>query len=127
MLSPRISAERATDDRKQQKVVLYGNGAAVWNDSIQFRVGRDTIEGILADIPSGWLADTRFDGPNRGDRFTGDVRIGQRYSARMIALPTELRDEYRDSDDVYYRYDEDRIYQVDRRTNLILRLLDLPK
>ena len=67
----------------------------------------------------------RFEGPNRGDRFTGDARIGHRMSARMIALPEQYRSEFRDDDDVYYRYDDRRIYQVDRKTNLIVGLLDI--
>jgi hypothetical protein len=66
-----------------------------------------------------------FDGPNRGDRFAGDARVGQRMSARMIAVPEQYRGAYRDDGDVYYRYDDGRIYQVDRRTNLISGLLDL--
>ena len=70
-------------------------------------------------------ASARFDRPNRGDRFAGDARIGQPYSARMIALPVRYRDEFRDNDQVYYRYDDDRIYQVDRTTGVILRLLDI--
>jgi hypothetical protein len=70
-------------------------------------------------------ASARFDRPNRGDRFAGDARIGQPYSARMIAVPARYREEFRDNDQVYYRYDDDRIYQVDRVTGVILRLLDI--
>ncbi|MFL6843668.1 MAG: hypothetical protein ACJ8ER_02165 [Allosphingosinicella sp.] len=70
-------------------------------------------------------AGDRFDRPNRGDRFDGDVRIGQRYSSRMVALPAEYRVEYRDTDRFYYGFDSDRIYQVDRRTGLILGMFDL--
>jgi hypothetical protein len=70
--------------------------------------------------------DSRFDHPNRGDRFAGDIRVGQRPSARMIALPDRYRTDYRDSDAVYYRYDNDRIYEVDRATNLVMGLMDLP-
>ena len=43
----------------------------------------------------------------RGDRFRGDVRVGQRFSDRQIALPVQLRARYRDSDASFYRYDED--------------------
>jgi hypothetical protein len=67
-----------------------------------------------------------FDRPNRGDRFAGDVGIGDSYSPRMVALPARYRAEFRDGDEYYYRYDADRIYQVDLVTGTILRLLDLP-
>lgn len=61
----------------------------------------------------------------RGDRFNGDVRVGQRFSDRQIALPTQFRARYQDSDASYYRYDEDRIYQIDRRTGLIMAMFSI--
>ncbi|MFL6856327.1 MAG: hypothetical protein ACJ8EB_00300 [Allosphingosinicella sp.] len=67
----------------------------------------------------------RFNGPNRGDRFAGDVRVGQRFSSRMTAIPAEYRTDYQDNAQVYYGYDNQRVYRVDRRTGLILGLLDL--
>jgi hypothetical protein len=70
--------------------------------------------------------DDRFDRDNRGDRFAGDVRVGQVASTRMSALPELYRAEFRDDDRVYYRYDDRRVYQLDRRNGLILGLLDLP-
>ncbi|WP_165357578.1 hypothetical protein [Sphingosinicella sp. CPCC 101087] len=51
---------------------------------------------------------------------------GQRRSARMVNLPVEHVIEYRDNDQIYHGFDNGRIYQVDRRTGLILGLLDLP-
>jgi hypothetical protein len=67
----------------------------------------------------------RFNAPNRGDRFVGDVRVGQRFSSRMTAMPAEYRTDYRDDAQVYYGYDNQRVYRVDRSTGLILGLLDL--
>lgn len=67
----------------------------------------------------------RFESSDRGDRFAGDVRIGQRASTRMVALPDQYRSEFRDSDQVYYRYDSERVYEIDRRSNLVVRLFDL--
>lgn len=72
-----------------------------------------------------FASDARFDRPNRGDRFAGDARIGQHTSMRMRTLPREYREEFRDDENVYYRYDDRRIYQIDRRTDLILGLLDV--
>lgn len=87
------------------------DGRADWNDR--------------NDGKPGFASNGRFDRPNRGDRFAGDVRVGQRASARMLALPERYRDEFRDGDDVYYRYDDRRIYQIDRRSHLIMALLDM--
>ena len=61
---------------------------------------------------------------NRGDRFDGDFRVGQPGSAELVALPMEYRPQYQDSPAAYYRYNQGRIYQIDRNTNLILRMLD---
>jgi hypothetical protein len=44
----RISAERANDDRTGQQVVVFGNGVAVWNNRVQFRVDAATVRQILA-------------------------------------------------------------------------------
>lgn len=70
-------------------------------------------------------ASSRFESSNRGDRFAGDARVGQRASRRMVEMPDQYRNEFRDSDDVYYRYDSDRAYEIDRHSGLILRLFDL--
>ncbi len=61
----------------------------------------------------------------RGDRFAGDVRVGQRLSDRMVAMPARYRERYRDSNASYYRYDDDRIYQIDRATGLILAMFSI--
>ncbi|HYE27687.1 MAG TPA: hypothetical protein VEA61_05580 [Allosphingosinicella sp.] len=95
---------------------------AAWNE----RYDRERLAAWNArfgadDLISG----ERFDRPNRGDRFNGDVRIGQRYSARMVALPAEYRIEYPDTDRFYHGFDNGRIYRVDRSTSLILGMLDL--
>ena len=58
----------------------------------------------------------------RGDRFNGDVRVGQRFSDRQVALPAAYRARYQDSDTSFYRYDEDRIYQIDRATGVIMAM-----
>lgn len=64
-------------------------------------------------------------GSHRGDRFAGDVRVGQHFSDRQVALPMQYRDRYRDSDAAYYRYDDDRIYQIDRNSGVILAMFDI--
>lgn len=62
---------------------------------------------------------------DRGDRFAGDLRVGQHFSARQVALPMEYRDRYKDSDASYYRYDNRRVYQIDRVSGLIMAMFDL--
>jgi len=62
---------------------------------------------------------------HRGDRFAGDLRVGQRFSDRQVALPMQYRARYRDSDASFYRYDDERIYQIDRSSGLIMAMFDI--
>ncbi|MDB5721147.1 MAG: hypothetical protein JWP15_1765 [Alphaproteobacteria bacterium] len=61
---------------------------------------------------------------NRGDRFDGDFRVGQRSPAELVALPARYHARYPDDRATYYRYNQGRIYQIERNSNLILRMLD---
>jgi hypothetical protein len=72
-----------------------------------------------------YIADPRFAGPHRGDRFSGDIRIGQHATTRIVNLPVQYRSDYVDNDHVYYGYDNGRIYQIDRQTQMIIALLDI--
>ena len=72
-----------------------------------------------------WVPDARFAGLHPGDRFTGDARIGQHATARIISMPAQYRGDYVDTDQVYYGYDNGRVYQIDRQSQMILALLDI--
>lgn len=62
---------------------------------------------------------------HRGDRFSGDLRVGQRFSKGQVALPVQYRTRYRDSERSYYRYDANRVYEIDRSSGLILAMFDV--
>lgn len=81
--------------------------------------------GWMEDRSMGMAAGTGFD--HRGDRFSGDLRVGQHVSDRQVALPVEYRTRYQDNDRSYYRYDADRVYQIDRSSGLILAMFDVGK
>lgn len=87
----------------------------------------DTATWESGDINGQWVPDARFAGLHPGDRFNGDVRIGQHASARMVNLPAEYRGQYVDDGRVYYSYDNGRVYQVDRQSQMILALLDIAR
>jgi hypothetical protein len=72
-------------------------------------------------------ADPRFAGPHLGDRFIDDIRIGQRATARIGHLPVQYRDDYVDNEQIYYGYDNGRVYQIDRQSRTILALLDIAR
>jgi hypothetical protein len=72
-----------------------------------------------------WVPDARFAGLHPGDRFSGDARIGQRATPRIVSMPVQYRAEYVDTDQIYYGYDNGRVYQIDRQSEIILALLDM--
>lgn len=77
------------------------------------------------NINGHWIPDGRFAGLHPGDRFSGDARVGQHVTARVGDMPVQYRGDYVDTDQVYYGYDDGRIYQIDRETQIILALLDI--
>jgi hypothetical protein len=74
-----------------------------------------------------WVPDARFAGLHPGDRFSGDTRVGQHATARIVSMPVEYRNEYVANDRFYYGYDEGRVYQIDRQSQIILALLDIAR
>lgn len=48
--------------------------------------------------------------------------IGQRAPGNLGAVPYELRNQFRDGNGIVYRTDGQRVYQIDARTNTVLRV-----
>ena len=55
------------------------------------------------------------------DNCTG-FQVGQRVSGNLYSVPSEYRYQYRDGNGVYYRSDGRQIYQIDARTNTVIRV-----
>jgi hypothetical protein len=87
----------------------------------------DTASWESGTVNGQWVPDARFAGLHPGDRFNGDARIGQQATARIVNLPAEYRGQYVDDARVYYGYDNGRVYQIDRQSQMILALLDLAR
>lgn len=49
-------------------------------------------------------------------------QVGQRVSGNLYSVPNEYRYQYRDGNGVYYRSDGRQIYQIDARTNTVVRV-----
>ncbi|HEU0098687.1 MAG TPA: hypothetical protein VFQ67_07910 [Allosphingosinicella sp.] len=58
------------------------------------------------------------------DRVTGNggLRVGQRASADLGGVPYAYRTQYRDGDNFYYRSDGRQIYQIDARSQTVVRI-----
>jgi hypothetical protein len=74
---------------------------------------------------NGVRGDFAMGNQNRGDRYAGDVRVGEHFSDRQVALPIQYRDRYRDDNASFYRYDNERVYQINRNTGLVMAMFDI--
>lgn len=52
-------------------------------------------------------------------------KMGDRYDNNYGAVPARYRDQFRDNQRYFYRYDNGRIYQIDRRSGTIVRVIDV--
>jgi hypothetical protein len=52
---------------------------------------------------------------------TGDLRAGMRAPGNLYAIPPEFRNQFRDNANVYFRSDGARIYEIDARTQTVIR------
>lgn len=52
----------------------------------------------------------------------GGLQVGQRASSGLYALPSEYRNQFRDGNGAYYRTDGRQIYQIDARTQTVVRV-----
>ena len=68
----------------------------------------------------GGILDSIFGGGD--DCARSGLRVGQRVSGSLGAVPYEYRSRYRDGGGVYYRSDGRSIYQIDARTHTVLRI-----
>jgi hypothetical protein len=57
-----------------------------------------------------------------GSRNRDCVEVGERAPSNLGALPYELRNQFRDGNGIAYRTDGQLIYQIDVRTNTVLRV-----
>jgi hypothetical protein len=56
-----------------------------------------------------------------GRNCTTTLRVGDRATGNLYSVPYELRNTYRDGYNVYYRTDGQTVYQIDARTNTVVR------
>jgi hypothetical protein len=113
-----------------------------WDDRDRNRDGRWDVDARYDSDRDGWDdrdrdRDGRWDddrdyepAADRGvvgqilDRVTGTrgLRVGQRVSADLGAVPYAYRNEFRDGGGTYYRSDGRQVYQVDARTDTVVRI-----
>jgi len=60
----------------------------------------------------------------RNDNNCG-LRVGSRVSSSLYSVPSQYRYRFRDGNGVYYRSDGRNIYQIDARSQTVLRIYDM--
>jgi hypothetical protein len=65
--------------------------------------------------------DDSYDRDDRDDDGYA-LRVGERVSGGLYAVPDAYRYRFRDSGSVYYRYGNGNVYQVDARTGVVMRI-----
>jgi hypothetical protein len=53
------------------------------------------------------------------------IRVGSRVPSNLYSVPSHLRYQFRDGNGVYYRSDGRNVYQIDARTQTVLRVYDV--
>lgn len=115
----RYGDDRYEDDRYGNDG-YYGQGGPY--EAVECDSRRDGGGGIL-----GGLFDSIFGG-DRSDRdCDASLRVGQRASGNLSAVPYEYRNQFRDGNGVVYRTDGRVIYQIDVRTSRVLRIYDVDR
>jgi hypothetical protein len=63
-----------------------------------------------------------------GDDEGGDaLRVGDRVTGGLYAVPDAYRGRFRDGGSVYYRYGDGNVYQIDARTGVVLRIYPIER
>ena len=109
----------------------YGNQNGTYNDGYYGQGG--PYENVECDTGSsgggigglggglGGLIDSIFGGGSDNGECAG-LRVGQRVSGNLSALPYEYRNQFRDGNGIAYRTDGRNIYQIDTRSSTVLRV-----
>ncbi|HMJ92780.1 MAG TPA: hypothetical protein VK472_01640, partial [Allosphingosinicella sp.] len=99
-------------------VGVYGQGGPYEPVDQYCAPSRGGIGGIFDDI---------FGGDDDGDCVSAGLSVGARASGNLYAVPSQYRYRYRDGNGVYYRSDGRQIYQIDARSNTVLRIYQIDR
>jgi hypothetical protein len=108
-----------------------GNRDGRWDVDSRYDSNRDGYDDRDYNRDGRWDNDEGYQQTNEGgivgqilDRVTGNggLRVGQRASADLGGVPYAYRTQYRDGNGVYYRSDGRQIYQIDARTQTVVRI-----
>jgi hypothetical protein len=119
---------RMADNGRYDRDTRYGR----WDDPYYNDNGAYTGRGGPYEQPYETYCDTGNRGGIGGliDGVLGrndncGIRIGGRASSNLYSVPSQYRYRFRDGNGVYYRSDGRNIYQIDARSQTVLRVYDM--
>lgn len=116
---------RMADNGRYDRDTRYGS----WNDPY-YNNGGYTGQGGPYEQPYDTYCDTNARGGIGGliegvlgrNNDNCSVRVGSRVPSNLYAVPSHLRYQFRDGNGVYYRSDGRNVFQIDARTQTVLRV-----
>jgi hypothetical protein len=120
---------RTADNGRYDRDTRYGS----WNDPYYNNNGY-TGQGGPYEQPYDTYCDTGSRGGIGGliegvlggrSNDNCSLRVGGRASSNLYSVPSQYRYRYRDGNGVYYRSDGRNIYQIDARTQTVLRIYNM--
>jgi hypothetical protein len=112
-----------------QQASYDGNRDGLYEDRDRRYDDRDGRYDDRYDRDGRWSGNNGRDCPpglarkNNGCLPPGQARRqGDRYSSEYARVPARYSDRYRDNDHYFYRYNDGRVYQIDRRTNRVVNV-----
>jgi hypothetical protein len=121
---------RLADNGRYDRDTRYGS----WNDPY-YNEGTYTGQGGPYEQPYDTYCDTNSRGVIGGvidsvlgrDNNCYGMRVGSRATGNLYSVPSQYRYQYRDGNGVYYRSDGRAIYQIDARTNTVIRVYPMDR
>jgi hypothetical protein len=120
---------RVADNGRYDRDNRYGN----WNDPY-WNDGGYTGQGGPYEQPYDYACENRggiaglIEGViGRDSRDNCGLRVGARATGNLYSVPSQYRYQYRDGNGVYYRSDGRAIYQIDARTNTVIRVYPMDR
>jgi hypothetical protein len=122
---------RGDDDRYDRNNDGWDDRDGRWDVDSRYDTNRDGYDDRDYNRDGRWDNDEGYQQTdNTGivgqiiDRVTGNnsLRVGQRASADLGGVPYAYRTQFRDGNGIYYRSDGRQIYQIDARTQTVVRI-----
>jgi hypothetical protein len=125
-------AIRTADNGRYDRDSRYG----MWNDPYYnngYNNGAYTGQGGPYEQPYDTYCDTNnrggigglIEGVLGGRSDNCSVRVGARAPSNLYSVPSQYRYRFRDGNGVYYRSDGRNVYQIDARTQTVIRVYDM--